>query len=342
MDGLLGSVGLIACAALAGMAGLREAWDVAAVAVALAGALLGFLPYNFAPATIFLGDCGSMAIGLIVGTLAIQASLTGPATMALAAPAALLVLPIADTTAAILRRKLTGRSLYCSDRAHLHHCLLRGGLSKRQAVLLVAGLSLVAATGALVSVASVNEWPALAGAAFVVALLVATRLFGHAELLLLWQRIGGLTRSFLVRPPGRTGHAVAVRLQGSADWRKVWARLLEVAARLNIVSVRFDIHAPALHEGYHACWDLPGREREGEGLWRAEIPLTVREQVVGRLQIAGHHEGDDLAATIAAVARLVTEVEAAVSLVAAHDGAAAPARPEPRPMNGQMSKVPID
>src|SRR5205085_2901248 len=106
MDGLLGSIGVIVTLSMAVMALLVGQWLAACVAAALAGALLGFLCFNFPPAAIFMGDCGSMLVGLVVGVLAIQSSLKGPATVALAGPLALLVIPIFDTSAAIVRRKL--------------------------------------------------------------------------------------------------------------------------------------------------------------------------------------------------------------------------------------------
>ncbi len=146
MDGLLGSVGAVVCLALAGMALLAGHWAIAGCALALAGALLGFLRYNLPPASIFMGDCGSMLVGLAVGTLAVEGSLKAPATIALATPVVLLTLPILDTTAAILRRKLTGRSIYTTDRGHLHHCLLRRGLSTWRVLLLVLGFCVL--TGA--------------------------------------------------------------------------------------------------------------------------------------------------------------------------------------------------
>ena len=151
MDGLLGCVGSIICGCLAAMALMNGHFHVAAIAAAMAGSLLGFLCFNFPPATIFLGDCGSMLIGLVVGVLAIESSLKGPATVALASPMALLVIPILDTSAAIVRRKLTGRSIYTTDRGHLHHVLLRRGLSNRGVLLLVGGLSVVASVAAFFS-----------------------------------------------------------------------------------------------------------------------------------------------------------------------------------------------
>src|SRR5262249_41039564 len=150
---------------------------------------LGFLRYNLPPATVFLGDSGSMLIGLILGTLAIESSLKAPATVALTAPVALLVLPIFDTTVAILRRTLTGRSLYATDRGHLHPCLWRSGLSTGGVFFLVAFFCLRVAPGALASRAFHNDWTALLPALTVISFLPLPRLFGHAELVLVKERI---------------------------------------------------------------------------------------------------------------------------------------------------------
>lgn len=227
MDGLLSTVGLTVCVALGVIAFMIGQTATALVAFALAGALLGFLRFNFPPATIYLGDSGSMLIGLTVGVLAIQSSLKGTATLALAAPAALLILPIFDTSAAIVRRKLTGRSLFCTDRGHLHHCLLRSGLSVRSALVVVAVLGLIAVTGAIYSVIYNNEWIAIIGALAVVALLITTKLFGHAEFRLLSQTAGAIMRS-LLHSPARPKE-MEVRLQGSMDWKDLWQELVATA-----------------------------------------------------------------------------------------------------------------
>ena len=127
----------------------------------MAAALLGFLRYNFPPASIYLGDTGSMLIGLVIGSLAIKSSLKGPATAALAAPLAVLAIPILDTMAAIFRRKLTGRSIYTTDRGHLHHCLLSIGFSKVAVLVLVSSFCLLAVAGAYLSIILNSEWLAV-------------------------------------------------------------------------------------------------------------------------------------------------------------------------------------
>ena len=129
MDGLLGTLALIIVGSLAGMAFAGGNPFVGWVAVALAGGLVGFLRFNLPPATIYLGDAGSMLVGLCVAALAIGACQKGPA-VAIVAPTVLLVLPILDTTAAIVRRTFAGRALAASDLGHLHHVLQRAGMSR--------------------------------------------------------------------------------------------------------------------------------------------------------------------------------------------------------------------
>src|SRR5262249_6866797 len=147
---------------------------------------------------------------------AIQSSLKAPATVALAAPLAVMTIPIIDTTCAILRRKLTGRSLYATHRGHIHHCLLRRGFSRWAVRVLVSSPCLVAVAGALASLAYRNEMLALLSASVVVAVLVVTRLFGHVELVLLQKRLAGAVLSFFSGPGGKV--CEEVRLQGSIDW----------------------------------------------------------------------------------------------------------------------------
>ena len=139
MDGLLGTIALIIVGSLAWMAFAIGNTFVGWVALALAGGLIGFLRFNLPPASVYLGDAGSMLIGLCIGALAIGASLKGPA-VAIVAPAVLLVLPILDTSAAIVRRKLTGRGLAAADRGHLHHILQRKGMNRHWVLALVATL----------------------------------------------------------------------------------------------------------------------------------------------------------------------------------------------------------
>jgi len=310
MDGLLGSVGAVLSLALAAMACLAGHWWAATIALSLAGALLGFLRYNLPPASIFLGDSGSMLVGLVLGTLAIHCSLKAPATIAIAVPIALLVVTIFDTTAAILRRKLTGRSIYTTDRGHLHHCLLRHGFSALGVLVVITVCCLVAAGGAMASQSFNHEWIALVAAGSIIATLIATRLFGHSEAMLVKARLFSM-----FMPSNRVRH-MEIRLQGSVDWKDLWQSLKGCAAELNLQKMLLDVNAPSLHEGYHARWDQMAEiTEESTQLWHVEIPMAARGVAIGRLIVSGKPDAHPVWAKIAAVMKVVEDFHHPVSML---------------------------
>jgi UDP-GlcNAc:undecaprenyl-phosphate GlcNAc-1-phosphate transferase len=109
--------------------------------LALAGAIAGFLRYNFNPASIFLGDCGSLLIGFLLSAIAIAGSQKSSTIVAVAIPIVSLGLPILEVTVAVIRRFLSRKRLFAPDREHIHHKLLGRGISHRQAVLVLYGVS---------------------------------------------------------------------------------------------------------------------------------------------------------------------------------------------------------
>src|SRR5712672_1448544 len=109
--------------------------------LALAGAVAGFLRYNFNPASIFLGDCGSLLIGFLLSAIALAGSQKAPTVVAVAIPIVSLGLPILDVAVSVVRRFLSCKRLFDADREHIHHKLLGRGISHRQAVLVLYGVS---------------------------------------------------------------------------------------------------------------------------------------------------------------------------------------------------------
>jgi UDP-GlcNAc:undecaprenyl-phosphate/decaprenyl-phosphate GlcNAc-1-phosphate transferase len=114
---------------------------VSMMTIALAGAILGFLRYNFNPATIFLGDSGSLFIGFLLSALALAGAQKAPTIVAVAIPVVSFGLPILETSLSILRRLVSGRPVFTADREHIHHKLLQHGLTHRQVVILLYGVS---------------------------------------------------------------------------------------------------------------------------------------------------------------------------------------------------------
>ncbi len=291
IDGLAGTIGLCMCAALAAMAFMTGHETIALVATIMAGSLVGFLRFNLPPATMYLGDAGSMLIGLAVGVMAIQASLKGPGTVLLAVPLALMTIPIFDTAAAILRRKLTGRSIYETDRAHLHHHLVeRMGL--RLTLVCIAIVSLLTSVAAILSVWWKHDLIAMFCGIFVVLMFVSLRVFGHSELLLVQVRTRSLFRSILARraPRADDGWQHAVQLQGTRQWGLLWDTLTESADRLDFVQLRLDVNVPILGEGYNASWSRPNTSEHNRH-WRLEMPLIADERVLGCIKVVGCRTG---------------------------------------------------
>lgn len=118
---------------------------VAVLTLTLAGAILGFLRFNFNPATIFLGDSGSLFIGFMLGAFALVGSQKTSTIVAVAIPVVSFGLPILEASISIIRRFLNGQPLFAADREHIHHKLLERGFSQRQAVIILYGVSAVCA-----------------------------------------------------------------------------------------------------------------------------------------------------------------------------------------------------
>jgi UDP-GlcNAc:undecaprenyl-phosphate GlcNAc-1-phosphate transferase len=141
LDGLAGGVALLALATNCALSAAAGRDFTAIVLVAAAASVLGFLRYNFNPATVFMGDAGSMFLGYLLAVSSMVES--GKTSMASTVGVALAILavPLADTALAIARRILRGRAVSSADREHIHHQLLAAGLSHRNTVLVLYGVS---------------------------------------------------------------------------------------------------------------------------------------------------------------------------------------------------------
>jgi len=137
LDGLVAGMALIAALTLTVVSLWKGEYLVAITMCALAGAAAGFLPYNYNPARIFMGDGGSMFVGFALASAAVMGTEKAAAAISLAVPLLVLALPIIDAAAVIARRLHVRAPLFQADRTHVHHRLLDLGLSQRQAVNLI-------------------------------------------------------------------------------------------------------------------------------------------------------------------------------------------------------------
>jgi UDP-GlcNAc:undecaprenyl-phosphate/decaprenyl-phosphate GlcNAc-1-phosphate transferase len=150
LDGLAGGVALVAIITTFLVSFQRGHPLMMLFTSALAGAIVGFLVYNFNPASIFMGDTGSMFLGFVLSTTAIQTNQKASTAVAVLIPAIALGVPIMDTLLAIARRALRGRPLFQADKEHIHHRLIAAGLSHRQAVLVLYGFCVLLGGAALI------------------------------------------------------------------------------------------------------------------------------------------------------------------------------------------------
>lgn len=253
-DGMASTISCVVCCGL-GVLGLQMGTPLsAAVAFLLAASMLGFLVFNLPPASIYLGDAGSMSVGLIMAAVAIWSNSQESAVLTIA-PMALLTIPLFDSSAAILRRWLTGRSLYATDRAHLHHVLSQK-YGTRRMLLLVASLCAVTTVFSLLSSWCNQHWFAVLGVAIVVCMLVFTKSFGHAEARLTIGKARHLASSFAMLPSTTKSkdRFMTLPLQGAGHWETVWEPLLQIAETHDLAKIQINLNLPWLHESYHATW----------------------------------------------------------------------------------------
>jgi UDP-GlcNAc:undecaprenyl-phosphate GlcNAc-1-phosphate transferase len=145
VDGLAAGIGLFASATTLLCALVQGRMDMALAIVPLVGALLGFLRFNFNPASIFLGDSGSLLVGFLLGCYAVVWSQKSVTILGLAAPLMALAIPLLDTTLAVVRRFLRRQPIFGADREHIHHKLLARGFAPRSVALILYALCGVAA-----------------------------------------------------------------------------------------------------------------------------------------------------------------------------------------------------
>ncbi len=158
MDGLASGVGLLVTGTLTLVAIHNENFDAAVLSVALSGSLAGFLLYNWHPACIFLGDSGSMLIGLLIGVIGVQGSMGGPSAFSILFPIVAMGLPISDTAMAIFRRWVRNLPLSAADRRHVHHLLMGLGLNPRGAALMLYFFASFLCGAVMLGVAWGNEY----------------------------------------------------------------------------------------------------------------------------------------------------------------------------------------
>jgi UDP-GlcNAc:undecaprenyl-phosphate GlcNAc-1-phosphate transferase len=277
IDGLAGGIGFMLMCLLASVGLGVDSSFTTLLAVGMAGALLGFLCFNYPPAKIYMGDGGAYFLGFLIGVLSIQNSHKGSVAAALVAPVFALALPIIDVGWAIARRGLRGLPLFRPDRKHIHHRLIDFGLSRERAVLMLYAVSVCC-----LFVAFAVFWlqgrllPLLCGCLFLV-LGVAARSCGLVKD---WFPFGSRTeKSLSWRRETRYALTLAQWLEMEAERREcvfeLWQDFQFVGKKLGFSEIRL-----ALADGSHV-WRSAGLEA---GL--GKLHRTRYESGSGQIELA--------------------------------------------------------
>jgi UDP-GlcNAc:undecaprenyl-phosphate/decaprenyl-phosphate GlcNAc-1-phosphate transferase len=280
LDGLAGGVALFVVMTNFILALSRYDVLVSLAMAALGGAILGFLIFNFNPASIFMGDTGSMFLGFVLAAVAVKSSTKSGTTVAMLVPIIALGLPIMDTLLAVIRRALLGRSLFDADKDHIHHRLMsRLRLSQRSAVLILYGLCCLFALTALGLAFANGVQSAMLLISVSVVAFVLMRKLGYLDL-----REGRASTVIRHRNQQLRNllREVVRNVQASANLSDLWNSIRPVAEELGAarLQLRIDEVAGARREGI-----LFEIERDGGTGFPidAQVELTHGEQNMGYL-----------------------------------------------------------
>ena len=260
LDGLAVGVGLCATATIFLSATLSGNYALALVTAPLLGALLGFLPYNVNPASIFMGDCGSLTVGFLLGCFGVIWSQKSATLLGMTAPLIALAIPLLDTALAVARRFLRHQPVFGADRGHIHHRLLaRGFTPRRVAYVLYASAGIVAGLSLLLSSAA-NHVGGIALVAFCAIVWLAVQYLGYEEFDAARHMIfGGIFRRALNANLSISQLETAVHVANTVD--ECWDALVKTSRDLGFseASLQFNdrrLTARLAEVDSAECWDL--------------------------------------------------------------------------------------
>lgn len=201
MDGLAAGVCAISSLTFAVIAVSLGRLDMGILAAVVAGSTLGFLWHNFYPASIFMGDSGSLLLGFLLAAITLQGFLKGVATVALVIPLLVLGIPIFDTGFAILRRVKNRRPIHVADRGHIHHRFSNLGYSQRQTVAIIYAWSGLMSLVAL----AMRFAPVWVTVLLAVVTAMVSGFLAYELEILRWGKVVNLVRGSAAAPPAATG-----------------------------------------------------------------------------------------------------------------------------------------
>lgn len=181
LDGLAGGVSLIVLSSFGAIAWVDQDWMTFGICLAFIGGILGFLRYNYHPASIFMGDTGSLMLGFLIASISLKGLQKSDGNIALLVPIVALLVPIGDTSLAFFRRLLKGKHPFKADKDHLHHRLIDLGLSHKQAVHVIYFASILFAFAAYLISAEEKIYGLLMLVMSIIIVVISLNRLGYLE-----------------------------------------------------------------------------------------------------------------------------------------------------------------
>lgn len=292
IDGLAAGVTLFTSIAILFIAiGMGNIYTIT-FASALAGGMLGVLRYNFPPAKIFLGDSGSMFLGFVLGAVAIHGSQKGATAVALLIPIIVLGLPLIDTMLAMVRRLLRGVPISAGDRQHIHHILVKTGLSKRQVVFWLYGLCVLFGIVALFVVVLKNQLAAgVLGIMFLVAMVLYwVQRLGYFNIVKMQQ---GIKETVQRRRENRYLLALIEVFDfekgNSPTLDELWEQMKVLFGKMGFSSARMSLETSSSREqsGSTRVFNWGEVDDQGHEMIKVVLPLKQSKGTLGSLLLRG-------------------------------------------------------
>lgn len=292
LDGLAAGVCLIAVATLLVFGLVDGQLLLCIAAAALAGALVGFLFFNFNPATIFMGDSGSLLLGFLLAVVSIASTAKQLTAWAFFLPVLALAVPLSDTLYAVVRRVSAGRPVTQADQDHVHHRLIKAGLSHRQSVLALYGVAMAIAGGALALKAGQDPRQAILIVLAGVAVASSLQLFGFPRRLREQLAHPGRGGRELIDPSIRRALHRNIRAAGSADeaWRATRAALSPL--RVHEATMELFTRNPATWH-FRDPSDAPPRRLRSREV-HVDVPLVAERNCFGALNLIWLRDSDPM------------------------------------------------
>jgi len=310
LDGLAAGISAVACGVIAILAINGGQVIMAVLMLALMGSLSGFLFYNFNPAKIFMGDCGSMFLGFTIASSSVLCSSKSPAFVGLALPLLALGVPIFDTLFSILRRFIERRSLFAADRGHFHHKLINLGLNQRHVVLTIYIVTTIATGLGMFMMVTNNIGSLVIFLCILLLLLLVFQLVGSVRLK---ETIEGIKRNYAInnqeRGEIRSFEEAQLHFRNACTYDQWWSAICKAAERMDFAWVSLETTEK---DGttQTEVWRMAGAKSDISKLVLVTIPLSSNESARPRgLEIAisvnGSYESAGHRATL--FARLIDE-----------------------------------